>query len=52
MGLVHRSAPTQDTGGEYLGVTFLHDGSLAVVTPIQHGASKRFGFTWWKLERR
>jgi len=38
-----------DTGGEYLAVVALRDGSLGVVSPIQNPAAKRFGFTWWRF---
>lgn len=36
----------RDTGGEYLGITFLRDGGFAVVAPIQNVKDQRFGFTW------
>jgi hypothetical protein len=42
------SRSVRDTAGEYLGVTFLRDGSLAVVTPIQSG--RRVGFSWWRFD--
>jgi hypothetical protein len=35
-----------DPGGEYLPLVFLTDGSLGLVSPIQHAAAKRMGFTW------
>jgi hypothetical protein len=35
------------TGGEYVPVAFLRDGTLAVVTPIQNLKAKRLGFSWW-----
>ena len=44
-------APERDTAGEYLPVLFLHDGDLAVVTPIQNWGTKRFGFAFWKFKR-
>ena len=44
--------PTPDPAGEYLGVTFLNAGGIAVVTPIQDPAAHRMGFTWWRLEAR
>lgn len=44
--------PTRDTAGEYLGLTFLRDGSLVVVTPIQDPMKWRFGFSWWRFEAR
>jgi hypothetical protein len=37
------------TGGEYIPVTFLREGSLGVVTTIQNRQEKRLGFTWWKF---
>jgi len=49
----HEKDPVvHDTGGEYVPVTFLRDGSLGVVTPIQNQREKRFGFTWWKFAER
>jgi len=44
--------PFNDTGGEYLALAFLRDGSLAVVTPIQNPAEQRMGFMWWRFEER
>lgn len=41
--------PAPDTAGEYLPNLLLPDGSVAVVTPIQHEAAHRLGFTWWRL---
>ena len=38
-----------DAGGEYLPVALLADGSVAVVTPIQHETVHRLGFTWWRF---
>jgi hypothetical protein len=35
------------TGGEYLPVAFLRDGTVAVVTPLQNLKAKRLGFSWW-----
>jgi hypothetical protein len=40
-------APT--TAGEYLAATFLRDGRLAVVTPIQNRPAKRLGFSYWTV---
>lgn len=46
-GLASRSEPPErDTGGEYLALTFLPDGQLGVVAPVQDVAAKRLGFTW------
>jgi hypothetical protein len=39
-----------DEGGEYLPVRFLRDGRVAVVTPVQHHAAGRLGFTWWSFD--
>lgn len=53
--LGHLSAagpPPRDTGGEYLAVTFLKDGGLAMVSPIQNEGAKRFGFSWWRITAR
>jgi len=44
--------PTRDTASEYLAVTFLSEGGLAVVSPIQNGRAQRFGFSWWRIEAR
>jgi len=41
--------PRTDPGGEYLPVALLADGSVAVVTPIQHEAVHRLGFAWWRF---
>jgi hypothetical protein len=40
-----------DAGGEYAAVTFLNDGSVAVVTTIQNAAANRLGFTFWRFGR-
>jgi len=39
----------RDTAGEYVPVTRLADGDLAVVTPLQDARSDRFGFSFWRL---
>lgn len=39
-----------DTGGEYLAIVALRDGSIGVVSPIQNRAAERMGFTWWRYE--
>lgn len=44
--------PRADVGGEYLAAAWLRDGSLAVVTPIQHESAGRLGFTWWRFVAR
>lgn len=41
---------TRDTAGEYLAASFLRDGQIAAVGPIQNGAQKRFGFTFWSFK--
>jgi hypothetical protein len=38
--------PIRDSAGEYLAVALLHDGQLAVVSPIQNRSAKRLGFTF------
>jgi hypothetical protein len=43
---------TRDTAGEYLALTFLRSGDLAVVTPIQNLRTHRFGFSWWRFQTR
>jgi hypothetical protein len=42
----------RDTAGEYLAVSFLRAGGLAVVSPIQNIREKRFGFSFWRVEER
>jgi hypothetical protein len=42
--------PIPDTAGEYLALTFLRKGGLAVVSPVQNIHEKRFGFSLWKVE--
>jgi ketosteroid isomerase-like protein len=44
--------PPPDTAGEYLALTFLRKGGLAVVSPIQNMNEKRLGFSLWKVEER
>jgi Tol biopolymer transport system component len=44
--------PVRYAGGEYLAVSFLHKGGLAVVSPVQNWRENRFGFSLWKLEER
>jgi BNR/Asp-box repeat len=41
-----------DTGGEYVALTFLREGGLGAVTPIQDLNAHRMGFTFWRLEAR
>jgi len=43
---------TPDPAGEYLAVSFLRNGGLVVVNPIQNRQEKRYGFSLWKLEER
>ena len=38
-------------GGEYLAACILRKGGLAVVSPIENRREKRFGFSFWKLEK-
>jgi hypothetical protein len=42
--------PVRDTAGEYLGITFLRNGGLAVVSPIQDPMRWRYGFSWWRFD--
>jgi hypothetical protein len=44
--------PSPDAGGEYLATAVLRDGSVAVVTPVQHESARRLGFTWWRFTSR
>lgn len=44
--------PTRNPAGEYLGLTFLRDGGLAVVSPVQDPVEWRYGFSWWRFEAR
>ena len=41
-----------DPAGEYLALTLLHQGGLAVVSPVQNIREKRFGFSFWRLEEQ
>ncbi len=45
-------SPSRDPAGEYLPVTFLKSGGLAVVSPIQNAGAGRFGFSWWRIAMR
>jgi len=38
-----------DTGGEYIALANLRDGTLAAATVIQHKEAGRIGFTWWRF---
>ncbi len=42
----------RNSGGEYLAVTFLRAGGLAMVSPIQNQPAKQLGFSWWRIEVR
>jgi hypothetical protein len=42
----------RDTDGEYLAVTFLRNGDLVVVSPIENKRTKRFGFSLWRIAAR
>lgn len=51
LAIFQRDAPSEpDTGGEYLALSFLRDGALALVAPLQDPARDRFGFSFWKIE--
>ena len=41
---------TPDPAGEYLAVSFLRNGGLVIVSPIQNKLEKRFGFSLWRVE--
>jgi len=43
---------TPDPAGEYLAVSFLRNGGLVVVSPIQNKVKNRFGFSLWRIEER
>lgn len=45
-------SPVRDTAGEYLSVAILHNGDLAVVSPIQDPETKRLGFSYWEFRDR
>ena len=52
-GLEKSAAPAaRDPAGEYLALAFLDHDQIGVVSPIQHAAADRFGFSWWRFERR
>ncbi|MBK8246809.1 MAG: hypothetical protein IPK85_05355 [Gemmatimonadetes bacterium] len=40
------TATVRSAAGEYLGMTFLSDGSLGLAVPIQHPAAQRLGFAF------
>lgn len=46
----HGNAPGRETAGEYVGNVILRNGDLAVVSPIQNPADKRFGFSFWRFK--
>jgi hypothetical protein len=51
-GLTSRRGERPDmrsSAGEYLPVAFLRDGSIAVVSPIQHESAQRYGFAFWRV---
>ena len=43
-------APVRSTAGEYLSAVFLQNGKIAIVSPIQDPAAKRFGFTFREFQ--
>ena len=47
-----KGSVTRSAGGEYLGITFLREGGIGVVSPIFNRETKRAGFSWWKAEIR
>lgn len=42
----------RSSAGEYLTVTFLQNGDLAVATPIQKPSENRRGFTFWRFKNK
>lgn len=42
----------RSSAGEYLTVTFLRNGELAVATPIQNPSENRRGFTFWTFHEK
>ena len=51
-GKTPEDPPIRDGAGEYLALTFLKDGALAMVSPIQNRRDNRFGFSFWRIEGR
>ena len=51
-GKTPEDPPIRDAAGEYLALTFLKDGALAMVSPIQNRRDNRFGFSFWRIEGR
>lgn len=45
-------SPIRDPDGEYLAATFLGDGGLAIVSPIENKRTNRFGFSYWRIDAR
>jgi hypothetical protein len=45
-GMPPDTATTRSAAGEYLGMSFLADGSVGVAVPIQHPAAQRLGFAF------
>jgi len=46
----HAAGLLHVTAGEYLGVTFLPDGGIGVITPLQQTRSGPVGFTFWRFD--
>lgn len=42
----------RDAGGEYFATSWLRNGGIAMVTPVQDAAHATFGFSFWRLARR
>ncbi len=51
-GMPPDTAARRSAAGEYLGMSFLNDGSLGVAVPVQHMAAKREGFAFRRYEVR
>lgn len=45
------SGRVRDPNGEYVPISFLSDGDVGVVTPLQDPDGLGVGFTWWRLRR-
>jgi hypothetical protein len=48
----HAAGLLHVTAGEYLGMTFLRDGGIGVITPLQITRTGPVGFTYWRFGPR
>lgn len=51
-GVPPDTVPRRTAAGEYLGMTFLKDGSIGVAVPVQHPTAQRLGFAFRRYEVR